>query len=313
MTRPLSNAALILSVVFAPTMAQAAWRDEVVRTEQRTTSVPFGGSVRIDHRTGHVKVRGHQRDDLLVEATFRVSANTKANAEAFLRAMQLDVTTAGTTVIVRVNTPQSNSGNNNVGFAVDLDVSVPERIRLTIENRFGDTTVTRVKTPLTISGSNGKILVSDIEAPATLRSRFGGIDAESGDRRPQDPEQQRRHRGARRPGRRHDHDGLRRRDAGARHRCGLGDRRERRHPAHRSERADQRLVTLRQGRPPRHRGETDGEQQQRRHRRRHGARGLPRRIARVAVRPRARAHRRRRVRASMPARGTVASTRTYRF
>ena len=198
------NAALILSVVFAPTMAQAAWRDEVVRTEKCTMSVPFGGSVRIDHRTGHVKVRGHQRDDLLVEATFRVSANTKANAEAFLRAMQLDVTTAGTTVIVRVNTPQSNSGNNLVGFAVDLDVSVPERIRLTIENRFGDTTVTRVKTPLTISGSNGKILVSDIEAPATLRSRFGGIDAQSGDRRPQDPEQQRRHRGARRPGRRHD-------------------------------------------------------------------------------------------------------------
>jgi hypothetical protein len=86
------------------------------------------------------------------------------------------VTTAGTTVYVRVNTPQRNGGNSDVGFAVDLDVFVPERIRLMVENRFGDTEVTRVKAPLTVSSGNGKILVADIEAPATLKNRFGAVD-----------------------------------------------------------------------------------------------------------------------------------------
>jgi hypothetical protein len=177
MRTPISNAALILFVVLAPAVAEAAWRDEVVRTERRTTSVPAGAAVHIDHHSGNVTVRGHQRNDLVVEATFRVSANTRASADAFLRAMQLDVTATGTTVNVRVNTPQSNRGQYDVGFAVDLDVSVPERIGLTVQNRFGDTTVTRVKAPLTISGSNGSILVADIEAPTTLRNRFGGIEA----------------------------------------------------------------------------------------------------------------------------------------
>ena len=173
---PLSKVALILTVVFSPVVAQAAARDEVVRTEQRTTSVPPGGAVHIDHRSGHVKVRGHQRADLLIETTFRVSANNKAAAEAFLRAMQLEVTTVGTTVYVRINTPQRNGGNNDVGFAVDLDVAVPERIRLNVGNRFGNTAVTGVKAPLTVSSGNGTISVIDIEAPVTLRNRFGAVD-----------------------------------------------------------------------------------------------------------------------------------------
>ena len=173
---PLFSAGLILALLFAPAVAQAAARDEVVRTEQRTTSVPAGGTVRIDHRSGHVKVQGHERNDLLVAATFRVSATNKADAEAFLRAMRLEMTTAGTTVHVRINTPQRYGGNGDVGFAVDLDVSLPERIRLNVENRFGDTAVTRVKAPLTVSSGNGRIALADIEAPATLRNRFGAIE-----------------------------------------------------------------------------------------------------------------------------------------
>lgn len=173
---PLSNTALILALVLAPTPAEAAWRDEVMRTEQRTVSVPSGGAVHIDHRSGNVKVHGHQRNDLLVAATFRVSANNKANAEAFLRGMRLEVTTTGTTVSVRVNTPPSNGVNTDVGFAVDLEVSVPERIRLSVENRFGDTAVTGVKAPLTVSSGNGKVSVADIEAAATLKNRFGAVD-----------------------------------------------------------------------------------------------------------------------------------------
>ena len=175
MTR-LSNAALILALVLSSTVAHAAWRDEVIRTGRRTTPVPAGGAVHIDHRSGHVTVRGHDRNDLLVETTFRASASNKADAEAFLRAMQLDVTTAGTTVSVRVNTPQRTGGNSDVGYAVDLDVSVPEWIRLSVENRFGDTTVTRVKGPLTVNSGNGRISVADIEAPATLKNRFGAVD-----------------------------------------------------------------------------------------------------------------------------------------
>ena len=173
---PLSNAALILAVVFVPVVAQAAARDEVMRTEQRTTSVPPGGAVQIDHRSGRVKVQGHQRNDLLVETTFRASASNKADAEAFLRAMQLEVTTAGTTVSVRVNTPQRNGGNTDVGYAVDLDVSVPDWVRLNVENRFGDTTVSGVKGPLIVNSGNGRISVADIEAPATLKNRFGAVD-----------------------------------------------------------------------------------------------------------------------------------------
>jgi DUF4097 and DUF4098 domain-containing protein YvlB len=176
MMTPLSNVALILAVVFSPVVAQAAARDEVARTEQRTAPVPPDGAVHIDHRSGNVKVRGHQRADLLVETTFRVSANNKADAEAFLREMQLEVTTVGTTVRVRVNTPQRDGGNNDVGFAVDLDVSLPDRIRLNVENRFGNTAITGVKAPLTVSGGNGRISVTDIEGLATLKNQFGAVD-----------------------------------------------------------------------------------------------------------------------------------------
>lgn len=176
--KPASNPALILAlaVVLTPTVALAAWRDEVVRTEQRAVNVPAGGAVRIDHRIGQVKVRGHQRNDLVAAATFRVSAKDKASAEAFSRAMRLEVTTAGTTVHVRINMPEWNGRMSDAGFAVDLDVAVPERAPLHVENRFGDTSVTRVKAPLIVSSGNGKILVVDVEASATIKNRFGGIE-----------------------------------------------------------------------------------------------------------------------------------------
>lgn len=175
---PRCNAALIVALVLSSTgtAAQAAWRDEVMRTERRTTPVPAGGAVHIEHRNGRVTVRGHGRNDLLVETTFRVSAGNKADAEAFLRAMRLEVTTAGTTVSVRVNTPQRTGGRSDFGYVVDLDVSVPEWIRLNVDNRFGDTTITGVMGPLIVNNGNGRITVADIGAPATIRNRFGAVD-----------------------------------------------------------------------------------------------------------------------------------------
>lgn len=177
MTR-LSNAALILAIalVLPSAIAQAAWRDEVMRTERRTMPVPAGGAVHIEHRSGRVTVRGHERNDLLVETTFRASASNKTDAEAFLRTMQLEVTATGTTVSVRINTPRRTGGNSDVGYVVDLDVSVPEWTRLNVENRFGDTTVTRVMGPLTVISGNGRITVADVGAPATLRNQFGAVD-----------------------------------------------------------------------------------------------------------------------------------------
>ena len=168
---------LALAVVLAATATAGAAgaRDEVVRTERRTLNPADGASLDIDHGSGHVRIVASKSRELLIEATFRVSAATRDAATQFANAMQLEVT-SGAVVRVRINTPQWSRRNGEVGFAVDLNVQVPERMPLSVTNRFGETLVRGMRSPVTMNNGNGRLVVEDGEGSYNLRNRFGTIE-----------------------------------------------------------------------------------------------------------------------------------------
>jgi DUF4097 and DUF4098 domain-containing protein YvlB len=177
-SRPTSRTLILAlaAVLAAATTAGAAGaRDEVVRTERRTLNPADGASLDIDHGSGHVRVVASRGRDLHIEATFRVSAATRDAATQFANAMQLEVTT-GTVVRVRITTPQWTRRNGDVGFAVDLNVQVPDRMPLSVTNRFGETLVRGMRSAVTLNNGNGKLIVEDGEGAYNVRNRFGTIE-----------------------------------------------------------------------------------------------------------------------------------------
>jgi DUF4097 and DUF4098 domain-containing protein YvlB len=167
--------ALAVVLAAAATAGAAGARDEVVRTERRTLNPADGASLDIDHGSGPVRITASRGRELLIEATFRVSAGTREAAAQFANAMQLEVT-SGAVVRVRITTPQWTRGNRDVGFAVDLDVQVPERMPLSVTNRFGETLVRGMRSPVTMNNGNGRLVVEDGAGSYNLRNRFGTIE-----------------------------------------------------------------------------------------------------------------------------------------
>ncbi len=172
-TTPILTLAAVLAA--ATTAGAAGARDEVVRTERRTLNPADGASLDIDHGSGHVRIVASKGRELQIDATFRVSAATRDGATQLANAMQLEVT-PGPIVRVRINTPQWTRRNDDVGFAVDLNVQVPERMPLSVTNRFGETLVRGMRSPVTLNNGNGKLVVEDGEGAYNLRNRFGTVE-----------------------------------------------------------------------------------------------------------------------------------------
>jgi DUF4097 and DUF4098 domain-containing protein YvlB len=172
-----SAAAACVLVVGGPATAAAA-RDEVTRTIERTIVVTGTPTLTLIHSiAGNTRIRSHARSEVRIVAVARVSASTRALADEFIATIALDVTEAPGRMTVETNHAEMGRRYRNVGFAVDLDVLLPERMPLDASHRFGSISASGLGADSVIKNTHGRLLLADSRGRFRVENRFGAIDA----------------------------------------------------------------------------------------------------------------------------------------
>ena len=162
---------------------RAEQREEVTRSFDRTVSVSGTPTVLVEHRMGDLKVRAHARNELRVQATIHVSADSRSEASVLADSIQIDVQQSLATISVTTRYPDQliresmrRGRNRDVSFSVDYDLLVPERLPLTLRNQFGDVAVTGMKGGSSIVNASGAVIAGDGEGRYEIENRFGSVE-----------------------------------------------------------------------------------------------------------------------------------------
>jgi hypothetical protein len=167
--RPSATVLAALATFVAISPLDAQWRgDEVIAERAGSASAVGASAVRVEARAGSLRVEGRAG---LTEVRARGTA--RAGSRSVLEAIRLHVTRSGTTVDVRVETPD-NRGDDDWA-ALDLVVELPATVDLRVDDGSGDLEVKGVKSLDLVDGS-GEIRLDDVRGDVRLEDGSGSIE-----------------------------------------------------------------------------------------------------------------------------------------
>jgi hypothetical protein len=159
-------------------------REEVTRAFDRTLTVNGTPTLRVEHRMGDLRVRAHTRNDLRIQATIHVSADSRSEASVVADRIQIDVQESLGTISVTTRYPdmliretQRGGRNRNLSFSVDYDLLVPELMPVNLRNRFGNVSVSGMKSGGSIVNASGRVTAVDGSGRFSIENRFGNVEA----------------------------------------------------------------------------------------------------------------------------------------
>jgi hypothetical protein len=159
-------------------------REEVTRSVERVITVTGTPPLLVEHRMGDLRVRAHARDQLRIQATIQVSADSRSEASVLAERIQIDVQESPGSISVTTRYPDAlireslrRNRNRDVSFSVDYDLLVPERMPVNLRNRFGDVAVTGMKGGGSIVNAGGRVTAVDGGGRYDIENRFGTVEA----------------------------------------------------------------------------------------------------------------------------------------
>jgi hypothetical protein len=158
-------------------------RQEVTRSIDRTVTVSGTPTLHVEHRMGDVRVRPNTGNELRIQATIHVSADSRSEASVVADRIQIDVQESLGAVSVTTRYPdmliretQRGGRNRDLSFSVDYDLLVPERLPVNVRNRFGDVALTGMKSGGSIVNASGRVTAVDGSGRFYLENRFGTVE-----------------------------------------------------------------------------------------------------------------------------------------
>ncbi|HXM16148.1 MAG TPA: hypothetical protein VN933_12975 [Candidatus Eremiobacteraceae bacterium] len=158
----------------APSPAQ----EQVSRTFQKSLSLGAGGGFSIENKFGEVRIHGESGREVNINATIRVQASSRDEADAYAQKVQIDVLQTGNGIFVRTVYPDEGRRwlhGRDTSYSVNYDIAIPSDSLLTIKNSFGSVTTTSVRGRSDIDNSHGSLTVSQT-GPSKLNNSFGSIE-----------------------------------------------------------------------------------------------------------------------------------------
>jgi DUF4097 and DUF4098 domain-containing protein YvlB len=159
-------------------------REEVTRSVERALTVTGMPTLMVDHRMGDLRVHAHGRNELRIQATIHVSANSRSEASMLAERIQIDVQESTGAISVTTRYPDllireslRRDRHRDVSFSVDYDLLVPERLPLNLRNRFGDVAVAGMKSGGSIVNASGRVTAIDGSGRYDIENRFGSVEA----------------------------------------------------------------------------------------------------------------------------------------
>jgi hypothetical protein len=159
-------------------------REEITRSFDRSLTVNGAPTLFVEHRMGDLRVRAHARNEVRIQATIHVSADSRSEASVLADRIQIDVQESPGTISVTTRYPDQlireslrRERNRDVSFSVDYDLLVPDRLPVNLRNRFGDVAVTGMKAGGSIVNASGKVTAVDGGGRYDIENRFGTVEA----------------------------------------------------------------------------------------------------------------------------------------
>ncbi|MFC1688516.1 hypothetical protein ACFL07_02520 [Pseudomonadota bacterium] len=160
--------------VLACLLASNVWAYDDCKFEKRidtTLDLATASQLNIDARAGDLKVTGDAHSsEAVIEATICASEEDWAD-ESWLKLE------SGKTAMISVHDPRDGNSSwyDNESFSVDLTISVPAGLALSIRDSSGPLSV-QGSGDLTIQDSSGDIDVRDIQGMVSIEDSSGDID-----------------------------------------------------------------------------------------------------------------------------------------
>lgn len=181
-----------LVLVGAVTGAGAQQMVEQREVREYTAPLQPGQRLVIRHRLGGIRVRVVEKPEVSVRAEARIQGVTQQVIQAYLRALKVSVQALEDRVEVETKRPQEDAKLLNQ-TTVDLEVTLPAGVPVTLTNEFGDLdvqgvgalqakapwgdmTVREVAGNVTLEGNRGKMTVTDVGGDVTVTHSFGDVE-----------------------------------------------------------------------------------------------------------------------------------------
>jgi len=151
--------------------ASAVADDRFEKTSNATVSYE-GGTVRIDHRYGKVTV--HTGSDKQVVARAVVRSSDKELGQNIV----FHVNNGPRGVDIRTSFPSVHyHGTDDMSYAADIDVAIPERAPLEVTSRFGSIELIGLGAPVEINNRQGAVMARNIHG-GKIENSFGAVTVE---------------------------------------------------------------------------------------------------------------------------------------
>ena len=148
--------------------AVAVGDDRFEKTSNATVSYE-GGTVRIEHRYGRVTVHTGSDNQVVARAVVRASDAELGKNVIF------HVENGPRGVDIRTSFPSVHyHGNEDMSYAADIDVAIPERAPLEVSSRFGSIEVAGLGAPVKIVNRQGAVQARNIHG-GSIENSFGAV------------------------------------------------------------------------------------------------------------------------------------------
>jgi hypothetical protein len=169
------NVILVLIVIFANLSVFAKVRDERVVVDKKF-EVNKGALLHIEHRYGTVECRNWEENAIAVKVTVRVTASNTTIAEKIFNAVKIEVDGNADEVSVKCSLSEKLLKKNNE-LTIDVDIMMPESVRLELEHEFGDAYIELVEGASKIKSKYGNLVVEELKNKINnLEIEFGSAD-----------------------------------------------------------------------------------------------------------------------------------------
>jgi len=140
--------------------------DKVSHKEVRETTIRAGSLLTVDGgRNGGIKVKGEDRNDILVRACVQTAAVTDEAARAMAKNIRIETSP---------NVRAENSADDQ-HWAVSFEILVPRSTNLKLEARNGGISISGVEGTMEFETTNGGIHLSEIAGDVKGRTTNGGV------------------------------------------------------------------------------------------------------------------------------------------
>ena len=99
----------LLLIAVSPVKAARAGQEQVSKDFQKTVAVGAGQGIRVEHKFGEVKIHGEPGSEVKISAAIHAQADSRAEAESFAEAIQIEVEQTANGVSIRTVYPESSA------------------------------------------------------------------------------------------------------------------------------------------------------------------------------------------------------------